>query len=97
MAVIAFVGLKLTFWANAVSSLGLMRRRIGGGYWHFTPLEVIIALGFSVSLAVLIVWDSKLAIGGPVRTTLSISFGMTGIAYLAYMARRVWQTSEPDG
>ena len=88
LSAVVFGSLKILLWINSVIFLSLMQRTVPQTYWSWTPAEVVLAAVASVSFAA----EMILRTGLPV---LPIIFGASSLAWLAYMARRVWLISEP--
>lgn len=95
IAALMFVGLKFTFWANAVIFLSLLQRRIAREFWRFTSAETVLASVSASSAALLITFDSQLPAYGDSRLAAAVAFCSATVAYLFYMVKRVWKTSDP--
>ncbi|MBB4642576.1 hypothetical protein [Rhizorhapis suberifaciens] len=87
LSVLIFIALKLLYWINAQIFLSFVHRFIGKEFWKFTLLEVGSAAIMSLSFSYSLVYKAD-------GTIFPLVFIASGLAYLLYMAIRVWALSE---
>lgn len=87
LCVVIFVSLKFLYWINSTIFLYFLERRLPNAYWKLSIWELITsgctALLFSYSF-----------VFKKAGTIFPLMFIVSALAYLLYMARRVWKLSK---
>lgn len=89
ISTIMFFGLKLILFSNAAIFLPLVGRGLPRPFFLWTRIEAVLSALASLSFVSQIVLQTQSGL-------LAIIFIASGLAWLGYMAHRLWKTAPPN-